>query len=38
VVRSEASPLLEAMMREEFCGRTVEVDDEGRFTATPRPA
>jgi acetyl-CoA C-acetyltransferase len=32
VVRSEDSALLDAMMREEFCGRVVEVVADGEFT------
>lgn len=33
VVRSEEPALLEAMMREEFCGRTIEVDARGGFAS-----
>jgi len=36
VVRSEERSLLDAMMRDEFCGRTVEVTDTGGFTPVSR--
>lgn len=36
VARTQERPLLEAMTREEFCGRTVQVELDGHFRQRPR--